>query len=181
MSNDSADLTIRSVEGSFAVTLDGRDFSGQLTNVGIKVNLGIGGEQLISYSKESDTLSFASKTLRRALPPNEIANRYWTFFSEGKVDEAYALTSQSYRASLSKESFAKQELWFKGSSVSWSSTRINGAKAEVDGIISKPNGPFSITLGLVKENGSWRVFERVEHNTNLGKSGGYTILTIPSN
>lgn len=94
-----------------------------------------------------------------------VADQFLDRLQEGKIGDAYALTSTQFRAEMSLEQFRefvkKHETFTRHTSRTQNGFRIfqdgSGKRAFIQMTLHAPNNAMTCTLVLIEEGGSWKV------------------------
>lgn len=87
--------------------------------------------------------------------------QFLTLLALDQVDQAYALTSQPFQASVTRQRFAQEveRLGLKdNASATWSSRELGGGKAVLKGsVLTKGRAVIPLTVTLIQEHGDWKI------------------------
>jgi hypothetical protein len=90
-----------------------------------------------------------------------LAQEFLDDLSNDRVDAAYANTSKAYQGRLTREQFGdlvKKHPGLKDSSgVPTPSSVLTPTSASFTATLTGPNGPVTVTLRAIKEDGQWKV------------------------
>lgn len=104
---------------------------------------------------------FCGGILATTQPAVDASNDFLSLLGQGKTTEAYASTSESFKAVQDEQSFAvqvRQLALDDYESATWQSRSVVNNEGTVEGLIKCKNGSsFDATVRLVKENGGWKV------------------------
>jgi hypothetical protein len=104
---------------------------------------------------------FVTQILTMTQPVATASDGFLGLLGQGKIDQAYASTSNGFRAQMDEPTFtaAVQQLGLTDySSSSWNNRSINNSDGTVSGVvISKKGGSTPATIRLVYEQGAWKV------------------------
>ncbi len=107
---------------------------------------------------------------------SETIDEFLAAASKGDYAAAHALTAEQMQASTlpkALERFIKGNGLDKVSETSWSSRSVSGDAASFEGTLTtRTGGKVPVTIGLVKENGAWRILGIDATGTGLQGSGG---------
>jgi hypothetical protein len=94
-----------------------------------------------------------------------VSDQFFDALQQGRIDDAYALTSAKFRAEQNREEFAqflkKFETLTRHTSRTQNGFRIfhdgSGKRAFIQTTLHAPNNALTCTLVLIEEAGTWKV------------------------
>lgn len=105
----------------------------------------------------------------------QVADDFLIAAREGRMRDAYALTSADFKASTSQErlaAFLKRQGLLGYREASWSSRSIEGGRGALQGTVSTDSGAIPISMGFVKDATGWKIYAIEKPAAGLQTSQG---------